>query len=157
MRKNTISQAWTLHKVKRSFNSLLLSKIAYKAIPLGPSTLKTSVNERDTISKVYVFFLRVNCKMLTIVNEFPTRIRTEQTNRTTASEMWASAVSVGNSRSPFVLMSAMMLKFLAMELSLICRWSNSSVEIYLQMLFAHSDKTNITSYENKYLTSAENR
>lgn len=119
MRKNTISQAWTLHKVKRSFNSLLLSKIAYKAIPLGPSTLKTSVNERDTISKVYVFFLRVNCKMLTIVNEFPTRIRTEQTNRTTASEMWASAVSVGNSRSPFVLMSAMMLKFLAMELSLI--------------------------------------
>lgn len=143
MRKNTISQAWTLHKVKRSFNSLLLSKIAYKAIPLGPSTLKTSVNERDTTSKVYVFFLRVNCKMLTIVNEFPTRIRTEQTNRTTASEMWASAVSVGNSRSPFVLMSAMMLKFLAMELSLILQM----IQFFCRNIFAD---VVCTFRQNKY-------
>lgn len=110
MRRKTTNQAWTLHKVKRSWNSLLLSKNMYKPIAFGPSMVKTSVNERAMISKLNVFFLLVNCKTLMIVNKFPARIKKENTNRTTITVMWISEVSLSDARFPFALSASMFVK-----------------------------------------------
>lgn len=136
MRRKTSNQAWTLHRVKSSSNSLFLSKYVYKAIAFGPSMVKTSANERSTISKLNVFFRLVNCKTLMIVNRFSARIKNENTSRMTITTMWISDVSLGDARSPFSLSDSMLVK----------RYCNSSFSCFgRKIFFRPSDKTGFMS------------
>lgn len=101
MRRKTIIQAWTRHRVKRSRNSLLWSKDTNRAIAFGPSTLKTSVKERAMRSKVNVFFCFVKNKTLIIVNRFPTRMNKEATDTNTMRIFWICELSSSDLLTPF--------------------------------------------------------